>query len=162
MVTYASWMLRAITSSLLPRPMVSGCRNGPSFGFCRERPASGPLIRFSRKIGWSCPTASEFRPRSSFVDVTHASEIATKLEPLWLATGGEVELIPVMGREDGPKECRVSWRPSRLTLGTRDSRSTHPPGAGSGRPSNSEGIECLRAPCGTMQSTWPTEHYLFR
>jgi hypothetical protein len=52
------------------------------------------------------PEAAYFAPsggrRTIFliVDLTDASELVTKLEPLWLATGAEVEIIPVMGRED--------------------------------------------------------------
>ena len=34
------------------------------------------------------------------VNVSGASQIATNLEPLWLATRAKVELIPVLGLED--------------------------------------------------------------
>ena len=52
------------------------------------------------------PEAMYFAPsagrRTMFliVDVADASQLVTKMEPLWLGANAEVEIIPVMTRED--------------------------------------------------------------
>jgi hypothetical protein len=52
------------------------------------------------------PEAAYFAPSAGrrtiflIVDLADASELVAKLEPLWLTTGAEVDVIPVMVQED--------------------------------------------------------------
>ena len=69
--------------------------------------SSGRIAQLLQEaLGDMKPEAAYFAPsggrRAMFlvVDVADASEVVTKLEPLWLATGAEVEMTPVMIRED--------------------------------------------------------------
>jgi hypothetical protein len=64
----------------------------------------GPLLQ--QALTDIKPEAVYFAPSAGrramylIVDLADPSEVVTKLEPLWLATGAEVEVVPVMMGED--------------------------------------------------------------
>jgi hypothetical protein len=57
------------------------------------------LAEIKHEAAYFAPDAGR-RAIFLIVDLTDASELVTKLEPFWLAMGAEVDITPVMTRED--------------------------------------------------------------